>query len=115
MSTKYLRDIINYGSHEAIKHWLKISGLRPHTASNEADFYGLLDRHVVSGDLRLNQLRSVALEIEEYGGKRVYLGKLSDYKTIGLKQRFENHLKPFGFLLDALPVTARRLPSKPHL
>jgi len=115
MSTRILREIISYGSHEAIKHWLKISGLRPYSAGNEADFYKLLEGHIASGKLRIDQLRRVALEIEEYGGKRVYLGKLSDYKTIGLRQRFENHLKLLGLRIDAEPVKAQQLPDKPHL
>jgi hypothetical protein len=115
MSVKYLRDIISYGSREAIKHWLKISGIKPHTAGNEADFYKLLHGHIGSGKVRLDQLRRVALEIEEYGGKRIYLGKLSDYKTIGLRQRFENHLRLLGYGIDLEPVKAKELPSKPYL
>lgn len=116
MSTQHLRTFINYGSHEAIKHWLKISGISPHTAGNEADFYKLLEKHVASGTVRVDQLRRVALEIEEYGGKRVYVGKLSSYRmTIGLRQAFENHLKVQGYGLSPEPVSARRLPSKPHL
>ena len=115
MSNERLREIINYGSHEAIKHWLKISGLKPHTASNDADFYKLLNKHIADGKLRIDQLRRLAIEIEEYGGKRVYLGKLSDYKIIGLRQRFENHLQTLRLGLDHEPVKARELPSKPHL
>jgi hypothetical protein len=115
MSLQYLKEIVSYGSREAIKHWLKVSGIHPHTASSETDFYKLLDRHIGSGKLRIDQLRKVALEIEEYGGKRVYLGKLSDYKTIGLRQRFENHLNLYGYKLSPEPVMAQKLPPKPHL
>lgn len=115
MSIQHLKEIVTYGSHEAIKHWLKISGIHPHTANNEADFYKLLDKHVASGKLTSDQLRRVALEIEEYSGKRVYLGKLSNYKTFGLRQMFENHLKLLGYGIDFEPVKARQLPSKPHL
>jgi hypothetical protein len=115
MTIQHLREIINYGTHEAIKHWLKISGIHPHTASNETDFYTLLDKHVGNGKLTSDQLRRVALEIEEYGGKRVYLGKLSNYKTFGLRQMFENHLKLLGHRIDFEPVKARQLPSKPYL
>lgn len=114
-STQYLRDIISYGSHEAVKHWLKISGIHPHTAGNERAFYDLLHKHVGSGKVRIDQLRQLALEIEEYSGKRIYLGKLSDYKTIGLRQRFENHLSSYGYSLSLEPVKARKLPSAPHL
>lgn len=115
MSVKYLRDIISYGTHEAVKHWLKISGIKPHTARNETEFYKLLDGHIGSGNVRIEHLRRLALEIEEYGGKRVYVGKLSDYKTIGLRQRFENHLKLLGYTIDPEPIKAKELPSKPHL
>lgn len=115
MSVKYLRDIITYGSHEAVKHWLKISGIKPHTAGNEADFYKLLDGHIGSGKVRIEQLRTLAIEIEEYGGKRIYLGKLSNYKTIGLRQSFENHIKPLGYTINPEPVKAEELPSKPNL
>lgn len=115
MSVEILREIVSYGSHEAIKHWLKISRLKPHTAGNETDFYKLLSKHVSDGNLRIDQLRRLALEIEEYGGKRVYLGKLSAYQTIGLRERFENHIKLLGYRLSPEPIKARQLPAKPHL
>jgi hypothetical protein len=115
MSVKYLRDIISYGTHEAIKHWLKMSEIKPHTAGNETDFYRMLDAHIGSGRVRLDQLRTVALEIEEYSGKRIYVGKLSNYKTIGLRQMFENHLKLLGYGINVEPLKAKELPSKPHL
>jgi hypothetical protein len=114
MNSENLREIVPYGSHEAIKLWLKISGIKPHTAVNDTDFYKLLNKHIADGNLRIDQLRRLALEIEENGGKRIYLGKLSDYKIIGLRQRFENHIKLLGFGLDYEPVKARQLPSKPH-
>lgn len=115
MSNENLREIASYGSHVAIKHWLKISGFKPYTATNDTEFYKLLNKHIGDGNLRIERLRRLALEIEEYRGKRVYLGKLSDYKIIGLRQRFENHLRTLGYELDQEPVKARQLPSKPHL
>jgi hypothetical protein len=113
-TTTHLKSLIHDGSHDAIKHWLKISGIHPHTATNVADFYALLQKHIGDGRVRISQLRSVALELEEYGGKRVYLGKLTNYKTIDLRQRFENHLKGLGLRLSPEPVEAKRLPPKPH-
>lgn len=113
--TQYLSNIISYGSHQAIKHWLRISGIHPHTANNEANFYALLYKLVGEDKLRINQLRAVALELEEYGGKRIYLGKLSDYKTIGLRQRFVNHLQELGLELDDERKEPRRLTARPHL
>lgn len=115
MTTPYIREIVSYGSREAVKHWLKIKGFHPHTAVGEANFYKLLDKHIVDGTLRIDELRRVALEIEEYGGKRVYLGKLSNHKTIQLRQSFENHLRDVRLRIDQEPVKAKRLPDKPHL
>jgi hypothetical protein len=111
----YLRKIVNYGQHDAIKHWLKISQIRPHSATNEAAFYQLLDRHVGEGNLQLDQLRRLTLELDEYGQKRIYLGKLTNYKTIKLRERFEKHVKSLGYKLDAMPERKRELPSKPSL
>ncbi|HYX73008.1 MAG TPA: hypothetical protein VE732_09565, partial [Nitrososphaera sp.] len=114
MSTQLLREIIGDVSREAIKQWLKISGFR-HTANNEADFYKLLNELITKGDLRIERLRRLVLEIEEYRAKRIYLGKLINSKTIGLRQKFENHLNSIGLRLAPEPVKAKELPSRPHL
>jgi hypothetical protein len=115
MKHDYLKQIINYGHHEAIKHWLKISGLKPHTASIDADFYKLLDRHIGDGNIQIDQLRRLTLELSEYGQKRIYLGKLINFKTIKLKERFETHLKTLRLKIDAVPKRGTELPTKPHL
>jgi hypothetical protein len=115
MKTDNLKDIIDYGDHEAIKHWLKISGLKPYSASTKQDFYKLLERHLGEGKIRLDQLRRLTLELKEYGGKRVYVGNLSNFKTIKLRERFEQHLKQLGHRTDAEPKRVTLLPSKPHL
>lgn len=114
MSAQHLREIIGDVSQEAVKQWLKISGLR-HGAGNEAEFYKLLTDLIGKGDLRIDQLRKLVIEIEEYRAKRIYLGKLSSYRTIWLQQSFENHLKTLGLRLSPEPVKAKKLPSKPHL
>lgn len=111
MSTQYLREIVGDVSHVAIRHWLKISSLR-----YTGDFFKLLNELIVKGDLRIEQLRRIVLEIEEYGAKRIYIGKLSNYrKNIGLKQAFENHLSSIGLRLSPEPVSAKKLPSRPTL
>lgn len=114
MSTQHLREIIGDVSQEAVKQWLKISGLK-HSAGNEAEFYKLLDDLIGKGDLRIDQLRRLVIEIEEHRAKRVYLGKLINAKTIRLQQNFENHLNLLGLKLSPEPVKAKRLPSKPSL
>jgi hypothetical protein len=115
MTPNYLKDIIDYGHHDAIKHWLKISGLKPHSASSKIEFYNLLERHIGEGKLQLAQLRRLSLELNEHGQKRVYLGKLINFNTIKLRQRFENHLKSLRLSLDDLPERKTELPSRPHL
>lgn len=113
--TKYLRDIVNYGHHEAIKHWLRITNVKPYSASTDVDFYNLVHRHVAAGNLRLERLRRLTLELNEYGRKRVYLGKLHSFDTIKLEQRFKNHLRSFDLTIDEIPQRKTELPSKPHL
>jgi len=115
MKSNHLKDIVDYGHHEAIKHWLKISGFKPHSASTKADFYKLLERHIGEGKIQYGQLRRLTLELNEYGQKRLYPGKLINFKTIGLRQRFENHLKTFGLRISEIPERKTELPSKPHL
>ena len=114
MNAQYLEAIVGGVSQEAIKHWLKISGL-PHTAGNKAEFYKLLNKLITADQLRVERLRRLVLEIKEYREKRIYLGKLSNYKVIGLKQRFENHLNSIREKLVPDPVEPKELPSKPHL
>lgn len=114
MNTQYLVDVVGDVSQEAIKHWLKINGLK-HSAGNKDAFYKLLHGLISTEQLRIERLRRLVLEIKEYREKRIYLGKLSNYKTIGLKQRFENHLNPLREKLSPEPVEAKALPSKPQL
>src|SRR5438132_14172939 len=95
MKPNHLKDIVNYGHHEAIKDWLKISGIKPHSATTQVDFYKLLERHIGGGKIQYSQLRRLTLELNEYGQKRLYPGKLKNFKAIRLMQRFENHFKNF--------------------
>jgi hypothetical protein len=115
MKENIVKGIVKFGHHEAIKHWLRISDFKPYTASTEEDYNKLLEHHIAEGNLRIDQLRRLTLEISEYGGKRIYLGKLINYKTIELRQRFENHLRRMQLKIDDVPERKTELPSKPHL
>ncbi len=115
MKDEHIKKIVSFGHHEAIKHWLKINGIRPFTAATENDFYQLLLKHIGEGKLQYDQLRRLTLELNEYGQKRVYIGKLIDFKTIQLRQRFENHLKLSGENLSAIPERKLDKPARPHL
>jgi len=114
MNIETLKEIIGNVSHEAIKLWLKSWSLR-HSVSNEAEFYQLLIDLIADGKLRIGDLRTAVLQIEEYGGKRIYVGKLSNSKTIGLRERFLAHIKNKDLLLDQEPVRTRRSTSRPRL
>lgn len=101
-------------SQTAVKHWLKVNGLE-HTAQNTEEYYQRLAKLIEDEELTVEELREAVLEIQEYGGKRIYLRQLHGGKDFRLRRTFESQLNSLGMNLSATATKAVRLPSNPTL
>jgi hypothetical protein len=109
-----LESMVGHVSQTAVKHWLKVSGLE-HTAQNTDEFYQLLSKLLDDKKITIEQLQDAALEIEENGNKRVYLGKLKGVEVIKDKANFERHIRTQGFSLAEKPDKSIKIPPEPTL
>ncbi|HEV2859475.1 MAG TPA: hypothetical protein VGX48_00555 [Pyrinomonadaceae bacterium] len=97
-----------------MKSWLRRHGLR-HSADNETALIALIEKLLDKGDLTLEGLKSAVREIEEYGGKRVYLKQILDASVISDRRKFEKHLQELAIPLSLEKGDSIRTPSKPRL
>ena len=97
-------------SYDAIKFWLKFHGL-PHSASNKT-FPVFIERQIELGKISDAHLAEAIRDIEENGGKRVYLRQLRSLDNIKTKEAFEKHLSQFDIQLSAHATTSIRKPTK---
>ncbi len=109
-----LAEILDPISNEAFKHWLKVNGLK-HTAKNQGVLLELVQKLIDSGDLTVPRITEAVREIEEHGGKRLYLGHIDEAKAFTDKNAFIKHLNSLDLELSPEPCSTRRLPSKPKL
>lgn len=109
--TTPVQNIIAGVSHNVLKYWLRSYGLR-HSAANEDALIVLIEKLLEKGDLTIEGLKSGIREIEEHGGKRVYLKQLMDPSIISARKRFEKHLAQLDISLSKEKGDAIKLPSK---
>lgn len=99
ITREQLEGIVGHVSQIAVKHWLKVSELE-HSARNTDEFYQRLSKLLEAESLTIDDLQSAALEIEENGGKRIYLRKLKGFESLSNRDEFESHLSTQGLSLS---------------
>jgi len=109
-----INSLISGVAQTALKYWLRRRGLR-HSASNETALVSLIERLIKEGDLTLDELKAGVCEIEEHGGKQVYLKQLADLTVISSRRSFERRLDQLGMQLGEKTTESIRKPSKPVL
>jgi hypothetical protein len=109
-----LENIVGHISQIAVKHYLKVNN-HPHTAGNTDDFYELLARLIDRGNLSMDKLRAASVDIEENGGKRIYLKKLEATNQLRNKSAFANHLRNKGLNLDDSQTASIKTPPEPTI
>jgi len=112
VSRDMLVDIVGQVSQPALKQWLKISEL-PRTATNTDEFYELLKRNIERGILSLEALREAVLEIEENGGKRIYLRKIEVPARLKNRADFVSHLHDLHLSLSENITASIQMPPNP--
>lgn len=113
-SLKNLIDPDSDVSDRVLKHWLKVNGL-PHTADAKSDLLKLLAKLIRTGKLTRERLADAVREIEENGGKRIFLRFLVDKSSIVSQRVFETHLKSINLGLDAAPTITKYKPAEPEI
>lgn len=109
-----LESVVGHVSQIAVKHWLKVRQLE-HTAHNTDEFYQLLSKLIEAKKLTIEKLQGAALQIEENGGKRVYLCKLEGFEFLRDRDEFERHLRAQGLSLSDKPNKSVKTPPEPTL
>lgn len=114
ITRRQLESIIGHVSQRAAKHWLKVSGLE-YTATNTDEFYARLLNLIKQNKLNLEQLKQAALEIEESGGKRIYLRKITILNRLKSRAAFSKYIKRLGIALATKPDVSIKTPKSPIL
>jgi len=109
--TSPVQNIIAGISNTALRYWLRNREL-PHSFSNTDSLVGLIEKLMAQDKLSLEDLNTGVREIEEHGGKRVYLRQLSDWELLTNRRKFEKHLEQFDIKLNDAPTTSIKNPSK---
>jgi hypothetical protein len=99
-------------SDRVLKHWLKVYNLQ-HTADTKEKLQELLGKLISEGKLTRDELNAAIREIEEIGGKRIFLRYLADKRTIRSQEAFEDHLKSIRRRLDKAPTATIYKPERP--
>jgi hypothetical protein len=97
-----------------LKSWLRQNELR-HTAPNHTALVTLLQKLMDEGDLTLEQLKAGVREIEEYGGKRVYLRNCLNATGLTDRAAFSRRLTSAGITMGTTYTDSIRKPSRPQL
>lgn len=105
-----VNNLISGVTQTVLKSWLRQRGLQ-HSAVNEGALVALIERLIDEGDLTVDDLRSGVREIEEHGGKRVYLKTLLDLPELTQKEKFERRLGVLGIPLSPEAIDSVRFPS----
>lgn len=114
IARQQLENIVGHVSQIAVKHWLRVSELE-YSAGNTDEFYQRLSKLLESGKLMIDDLQAAALEIEENGGKRVYLREFRNFEFLSDRERFRNHLNNQGLSLSDMPNRSIKTPPEPTL
>lgn len=115
MVTDNLNKLINPQSQvhaTVLKHWLKVNGF-DYNANTRDDLAKLLEKLIDSEELTRERLDSAIREIEETGGKRIFLRYLIDKSAVRSEEDFEKHLKSKSLRLDDAPTVTKYEPAKP--
>ncbi len=99
-------------SDRVLKHWLKVNGFT-HTADTKEKLYELLGKLIAGGELTRERLAGAVREIEEIGGKRIFLRHLFDKRAVRSQEAFEAHLKSKSLRLSETPTATIYKPDKP--
>ena len=114
ITREQLERIVGHVSQIAVKHWLKVSELE-HSAGNTDEFYRRLSKLLESGRLTIDDLQGAALEIEENGGKRIYLRQLKGFESLSDRERFRSHLGDQGLSLSDMANKSIKTPPEATL
>ena len=113
ISEDELRTLLASVSQRAFKHWLKTQEV-PHTATNLDDLLRQIVRSLEKGRLTEPQVTNAIREIEESGGKRVFLRRAERPNSLKNTGVFEKHLESLDLAVSATesrPHVASREPS----
>jgi hypothetical protein len=109
-----MRNIVAGVNNTALKHWLRLNK-KTHSASNVDALALLIEKQIGEGTLTEDEFKNAIREINEYGGKRVFLRKLANTSLISDKDALEEHLADLGIPLNPEPVSAASHTVKPKL
>lgn len=110
--TSPVQNIIADISNTALRYWLRSRNL-PHSFSSTDSLIGLIDKLMAGNKLSLEDLRTGVREIEEHGGKRVYLREIYDPDLLTNRRKFEKHLEEkIDTTLSDAPTASIKNPSK---
>jgi hypothetical protein len=85
----------------AVSNWLRLHG-KPHTKASPLQFYKKINKWITDGDITMDDLQQVVLDIEENGGKKVFL-KVVLGELPQNKDAFDQLL-----IASGVPVVARK-------
>ena len=117
METDKLSKLINPHSDvhaRVLKHWLEVNGLE-YYANTRDDLAKSLEKLIKSGKLTRERLDRAILEIEETGGKRIFLRYLTDKSAVKTQKDLERHLRSKKLRLVDSPTRTKYNPEKPTL
>lgn len=95
-----------------LKHWLKVNGFSQPVVTGD-DLAKLLDKLIKSGELTRQKLDDAVREIEENGGKRIFLRYLLDKSSVSSQKAFEKHLESKKLRLAETPTITKYKPKEP--
>lgn len=107
-----VQNIIADISNTALRYWLRNRKL-PHSFSSTDSLIGLIEKLIADNKLSVEDLKAGVREIEEHGGKRVYLREIGDLELLTSKQKFEKHIQEeIDASLSDTPTASIKNPSK---
>jgi len=112
--TTPVSNIIEGVSNTALKYWLRRNGFR-HSAGTVDALIALVEKAIDKDKLSIERLKEGVREIEEHGGKRVFLKELIDLSIFENRKTFEKHLSTLDITLADSPGASIKRPAKPRI